>query len=123
RWRRPIYFTIPPGWLRDNLRMEGLVWLLVPQNPLVPNVDLLGENLRERYSIRGYADVSPPISVYTRGNGRNLQIAFYYLAAYEAERGDTAACHETAELLKELVPLDRIEPQPSLRDAIDRLCQ
>ena len=123
RWRRPIYFTIPPGWLRGHLRMEGLAWLLVPQSPPVPNVDLLRENLRERYSIRGYADVSSPISIYTRGNGRNLQIAFYYLASYEAERGDTTACRETAELLKELVPLDRIEPQPFVHDAIDRLCQ
>lgn len=123
RWRRPVYFTIPPGWLRDHLRMEGLVWLLVPQEEAATNVDLLRDNLRERYIIRGYAEVSPPISVYTKGNGRNLQIAFYYLASYEAARGDTTACRETAQMLKELVPLDRIEPQPSVRDAIDTLCK
>ncbi len=123
RWRRPIYFTIPPGCLRDYLRMEGLVWLLVPQYSTVLNADLLRDNLLERYSIRGYSDVSPPVSIYTKGNGMNLQIAFYYLAAYEAERGDTTACRETAEMLNELLPLDLIEPQPSVRDAIERLCQ
>ena len=123
RWRRPIYFTIPPGWLQDHLRLEGIAWLLVPQERAVTNVDILRENLRERYTIRGYADTSPPISVYTKGNGNNLQIAFYYLSSYEAALGDTTACRETAELLEELVPLDRIEPQPSVREAIERLCE
>ncbi len=121
RWRRPIYFTIPPNWLMSYSRMEGIVWLLVPQDPPIINIDLLRENLLEKYSIRGYADVTPPISVYTKGNGNNLQIAFYYLASGEAALGDSTACRETAEMLEELVPLDRIEPQSPVREAIERL--
>ena len=123
RWRRPIYFTIPPDWLRSYSRMEGISWLLVPQDPAVINIDLLRENLRENYSIRGYADVTPPISVYTKGNGNNLQIAFYYLASGEAALGDSTACRETARMLDELLPPDLIEPQPAVREAIERLCQ
>ena len=122
KWRRPIYFTIPPGWLQDHLRLEGIAWLLVPQEKAVTNVDLLRNNLREKYVIRGYADASPPISVYTKGNGNNLQIAFYYLASYEAALGDTTAACETVEMLRELVPFDCIEPNPNVRNAVDRLC-
>jgi hypothetical protein len=123
RWRRPIYFTFPLDWLHERLRLEGLVWLLVPQDPVTPNVDLLGENLRRRYSHRGYADTAVPVSSYTHTNGLNVQIAFYYLATYELQRGDTTACLETARMLRQLVPLDRIEPQPAVREAIDRLCR
>jgi len=123
RWRRPIYFTIPPARLRDHLRLEGLVWLLVPQAEAVLNVDLLRENLLDRYCYRGYSDPFVTIgSLYTRGTGRNLQVAFYYLASHEMEQGDENACRETIQKLKETVPLDRIEPQPSLREAIDGLC-
>jgi hypothetical protein len=122
QWKRPIYFTIPPGWLMDHLRMEGIVWLLVPQEKAVTNVDLLRENLRGRYLIRGYDDLSPPISVYTKGNGQNLQISFYYLASYEAALGDTTACCETVEMMRELLPFDRIEPNPNIEKAIEGLC-
>ena len=31
RWKRPIYFTEPPGWLRRYSRPDGRVWRLVPK--------------------------------------------------------------------------------------------
>ncbi len=123
RWRRPIYFTIPPERLRDHLRLEGLVWLLVPQEKAALNADLLRENLLEHYYYRGYADPSVAMdSIYTPGVGMNLQIAFYYLAAHERERENGEVCRETIRRLHELVPFDRIEPQPSVREAIEGLC-
>ncbi len=123
RWRRPIYFTIPPARLRDHLRLEGLVWLLVPQEKAALNADLLRENLLERYYYRGYAEPSVAMdSLYTPGVGMNLQIAFYYLAAHERERGNAEACRETIRRLRELVPFDRVEPQPAVREAVDTIC-
>jgi len=123
RWRRPIYFTIPPERLRDHLRLEGLVWLLVPQEEAVLNADILRENLLERYYYRGYADPRAAMdSLYTPGVGMNLQIAFYYLASIEKERGDGEACRETIRRLKELVPFDRIEPRTGVREAVEKLC-
>jgi len=124
RWRRPIYFTMPPERLRSHLRLEGLVWLLVPQDEAVLNADLLRENLLERYYYRGYADPGVAISsLYTRGVGRNLQIAFYYLASVEKECGNEEACRETIRRLRGLVPFDRVEPQPGVREAIEGLCR
>jgi hypothetical protein len=124
RWRRPIYFTIPPKRLRDHLRLEGLVWLLVPQEEAVLNAEILRENLFGRYYYRGYADPSVTIyPLFTRGVGMNLQIAFYYLASHEKERGSEEACRETIRRLRELVPFDRIEPQSGVREAIDAICQ
>lgn len=123
RWRRPIYFTIPPERLRDHLRLEGLVWLLVPQEEAVLNVELLGNNLLSHYYYRGYADPSVTISsLYTRGVGMNLQVAFYYLAAGEKGRGNEETCREIIQRMRKLVPFDRIEPQPGLIEGVGELC-
>jgi hypothetical protein len=121
-WRRPIYFTQPPEFLRPHSRSEGLVYRLVPQDSALLNVGILRQNLLERYSYRGFAERSVTIEHYTRLYGYSLLHAFHTLGLYEQTRGNTTACEEIKQELEERIPLDRIDPSPELRTMIDGMC-
>jgi hypothetical protein len=123
RWRRPIYFTLPPAWIREHTRLEGIVSRLVPRDSVSLNPDLLRENLLDHYRYRGYADPSVPMEKLSAGMGQQLVRAFHALARDGLARGDTTACIEIEREMQERIPIERIDPSPELRQLVGDFCQ
>lgn len=123
RWRRPIYFTSPPAWLARYSRPEGYVWRLVPQESAEPNIALLRENLLQKYNYRGFADPGVAIDKFTRVAALVLYRQFLGLAQYEIGRGNAEAGKQVLHKLNELLPVDRIDPPPQLRQMSEQLSQ
>ena len=49
--------------------------------------------------------------------------AFHTLAQYQSEHGDTLGCASVRNSLYEVLPLDRIDAPPELRENIDNQCE
>ncbi len=122
-WRRPIYFSgqMEP-WLKDYLRMEGLVSRLVPAPEFANSTEILRDNLFMNYDLSGYNDSCQVFMPATRSMAANYVSGFMTLAYRQKQVGDDTACVNTVAKLKSLFLLDRLDLHPQLRQAIERIC-
>lgn len=120
-WQHPVYFNDPLSWLKGHSRPEGLVWRLIPQETVELNVEILQDNLFNKYSYRGYADPNIFIDRFSKSVGSKYYQAFLALAQYEFIHEDTAAFIDTFNKMTELLPIERLEPPPRIIKTIEML--
>jgi len=127
QWRRPLYFSTAgggamPAWLRDYLRIEGIVYRFVPEKNPAPDLDILKENLYKTYSYRGFADPAVRIDIDTRSMARNYLSPCLQLAAMTAAEGDTKGLATQLHLIDRLLAPDRLKPLPEqMEEMLTRL--
>jgi hypothetical protein len=123
-WDRPICFSIAggeaiPSCWKPYLRLEGLTQRIVPIPNVPVNRELLGKNLLDVYSYRGFADDQVFIDDATRSMATNYLGAFLNLASDYVNARDHAAGEKIMARMKSLIPPGRLAPlPPPLQQAI-----
>lgn len=126
-WQRPIYFSSAgggriPDWLTPYLRMEGLVFRLVPIESPPLNLDLLYENLIDKYAFRGYDDFNLALDDVAKSTGQSYLSMFLRLAGLAYEKGDEEKLAMIKQKLHTALPLKRLQPlQPGMEEYIKAL--
>lgn len=120
RFRRPVYFDVPPSWLSSLCRAEGLMWGLMPTEEAAGDMSVLADNLLNRWIFTGYDDESVALELITIRVGEELQRSFMGLAMAQLSDGDTtAACH-TLQTMERSLPPNRIPLSEDLAAAYDQ---
>jgi hypothetical protein len=122
QWRRPIYFTNPPAWLKSYCRPEGLVHCLLPYDSALFEGSVLQENLMDNYIYRGYADPSIVVNKFSRSTGQELFEAFLNLARIKMIAGHPDQACTIVDLAKKRLPPERINFSPEILKAVDEMC-
>jgi hypothetical protein len=122
RWRRPVYFTNPPAWLKSFCRPEGLVYCLLPDESAATMVSVLRENLLLNYDMNGFADSTIFLNRFTRAAGREYFGAFLTLAQMTMAANDLPGACAIINQAKEKLPPERIDFSPEIISAVDKMC-
>lgn len=125
-WRRPFYVATTAGpsqlpWLQPYLRFEGLAMRAVPLESPPLNLEILSDNLLERFSYRGWSDPLVEIEDVSRMMALNSASGFLQLTQAQLSAGDTAAAAATLEAFEERLPIDRLQPPEPLRQAVEQM--
>ena len=124
RWRRPLYFAqtlgTRPAWVQEFLRPEGYVLRMVPMASPPLDVDLLKENLTEKYVYNGWADPTVPIDEPSKWMAHPLYSAYMQLAQAQMDQGDRLGALVSIERVVNLIPLERGQPVEPLAQAISK---
>jgi hypothetical protein len=126
-WRRPLCFSTSVGeqgpWLRRYRRLDGLFWRVVPHADPPVNRAILRKNLVETYTYRAYAQPNIPLDEQSRAIGLSYYPPFMTLAEAAYVHGERDRCREARDELLRVLPLSRLQPDSTLRRAIERLCE
>ena len=104
KWRRPIYFALTVSQINKigldpYLRMDGLVFKLMPEKATSIDPQIVENNLLNKYQYRGINDRK---IFMTRDEGnlmRNYQGAFLQLLTYYQKNNDN--CKESGQTTRE----------------------
>jgi hypothetical protein len=131
RWRRPLCFSTTMGeqgpfgvtWLRPYRRLDGLFWRVVPHADPPVNGAILQKNLLETYAYRGYAERNLPLDEASRGIGLSYYPPFVTLTRAQYAHGERDRCRASRDAMFDALPVSRLQPDSTLRQAIERLCE
>ena len=131
RWRRPLCFSTTMGeqgpfgvtWLRPYRRLDGLFWRVVPHADPPVNGAILQKNLLETYAYRGYAERNLPLDEASRGIGLSYYPPFVTLTRAQYAHGERDRCRASRDAMSDALPVSRLQPDSTLRQAIERLCE
>ena len=111
-WKRPVYFAVTVARqnminLDDYLRMEGMVYRLLPSKEIVKdNMEILYKNFMERYK---YGDIAKP-KVYKSPNTTKLSvnylIGFFQLTDALVKAGQIDQAMHVIKTSQQNVPMD-----------------
>jgi len=113
-WQRPIYVSttvdinnIP--WLRPYFRLEGLSNQVVPTDSYPVNIDVMKENLFNRFRYRGYNDKHVHIDDVSQGMAMNYLSAFITLAQSQKGALKNSDYLLTLDYMDKVFPIERLE--------------
>jgi hypothetical protein len=127
-WNRPVYLSgwvgsWALGWIHPYVRNDGYVQKVMPIKSPPLDAAVLRRNLIEQSVIRGYNDISIPMSDVTRQMGMNAVIALANLARLEEQRENVEGCRQVKDFLIENLNPDRLGLPDQFRTAIEQLCE
>jgi hypothetical protein len=125
-WYRPIFLSsgLSPRmltWLRPYCRMEGLVYRVVPVPSPKTNIDVLRDNVLERYSYDGFADPGVRVDEQTQMMAYNYYPGFLELIMALQENGDSLAAASAMVTMQTELPVERTDPPDQMRSFIEEL--
>jgi hypothetical protein len=110
QWKKPIYFAVTVARsnmldeLQEYMRMDGLVWKIVPFKNWRIAPDLLQQKLVNIYKFRGLDDASVYFDNNIIGLLQNYRSAFFQLITYYLSQDDEETAQELVKLMEEKIP-------------------
>lgn len=123
RWEQPIYFTNPPQWLIPYLRFDGVVYRVMPEESPVSDIELLHDNILNKYAYRGFSDSTITMDIFTEGVAKSYQNMFLRYAMTQLQTGQTEQLQKTINLFEQTLPQGRVEASEQYIQTIDRIKQ
>jgi len=111
KWQRPIYFAttvdqanIP--WLQPYFRLEGLANRVVPTDSYPVNIDVMKENIFNRFQFRGFVSKRVYLDDVSQNMARNYLSAFSSLINYQYSEGDKTGYIATLDYMEKVISID-----------------
>ena len=110
QWKKPVYFAVTVATsnmldeLRDYMRMDGLVFKIVPFKDWGIDPQLLEEKLKSVYKYRGLNNPTINFDENIIGLLQNYRSAFFQLIMYYVQQGNLEKAQVMAKLMEEKIP-------------------
>jgi hypothetical protein len=117
QWKRPVYFVKQNleneiyNWLKPYLRDEGLVYKFIPDSSNKVDVLTIEANLK-KFKFPGYNDSSITLDDVSKKNGKQYYDMFLNVLKNKTESGDWKGAARYLKEMKEILPFNRLQPDP-----------